>query len=67
MIKVLYTKNFVTGNLKGLTYPSVSSFQDLKHASEFISFLAQHTIVPVDSIDSSNYVVSRIEMSVSNA
>lgn len=66
MVKVLYTKNFVAGNLKGLTYPSASSFNDVKHAFEFISYLAQHTIVPVDSIDSSNYVVSRIEMSVSH-
>ena len=66
MYTVKFTKIFVSGNLKGLSFDSSVSFASLDAASEYVAFLHNHVTVPVKSLDSADYTchVVRIEPDV---
>ena len=60
---VRWTKYFVSGNLKGLTYDTSMQFGTLDAACRWISWLHEHIEVPVKAIGSSDYTchTARIE------
>lgn len=60
MITVCYLKKFVNGNLKGLTYPTVVTFDRLETAEEFADILEKHSIEPVKANFSSDYTCHNV-------
>ena len=63
MYIVRFTKLFVSGTLKGLTYDSSLDFQSLDDAARYLAFLHRHIKKPVDVVAGSQYTChcARIE------
>lgn len=63
---VKWTKFFVTGSLKNLSYDSSLNFSSLDSATSYIAFLHEHNIKPVEAIGDSNYTCHMARIEVSN-
>jgi len=56
-MKVTYTKEFVTGNLKGLMFDTAVGVPDLEHACRLVAWCHMHKLVAVQSIDGCDYII----------
>lgn len=56
-MKVTFTKEFVSGNLKGLFFDTAMSVPDLDHANRLMAWCHKHKAVAVESIDGNDYLI----------
>lgn len=60
---VKWTKEFVSGNLEGITYDTELEFNSLDSATRYMGFLHEHRDKPVIAFGGSHYLchMARIE------
>lgn len=62
MYQVKFTKEFVSGHIKGLTYDSAMLFNNKTSAENYVAFLKKHHEKPVRAFGGADYVCINVRL-----